>query len=259
MSSHHIIPLILDHLAGGAMGLVSAGLACHFGMRSAERLPGESRLPRCLFCQRPLEWFEAFPLFGWLLRKDFSEMPCPCGERKNLWLHPVTEMIGAVLGMVAVTCAGAHWSWLFLPLCLGLGLLPAIAMIDFSFGIIPDMLNIALGIAGAIWLMATGQDVFLGLVNCGGLLAFGLLLALGYSKLRRKEVLGLGDVKFFAAAGMWLPVMMIPWFLALSGLLGVGLGLAWQKWKKEEIFPFAPALCLALAFCVLFSVIVPMD
>jgi prepilin signal peptidase PulO-like enzyme (type II secretory pathway) len=172
-------------------------------------------------------------------------------------VQPVTELAGLVLGMVAVGCAGIHWSWTFLPLCLGLGILPAIASIDLAYGIIPDMLNGLLALSGLIWLAVSGGDVFLGLICSAGLLAFGLFLALFYSKWRKKEMLGLGDVKFFAAAGLWLPALTVPWFLALAGLLGVAIGLIVQKIRGEKEFPFAPALCLSLAACVLYGVLFP--
>lgn len=236
------------------MSLVSASLACHFGTRAAERLPGESPLPQCLYCQRPLEWHEAFPLFGWFLRPDANTFPCPCSEKRNMWRLPATELAGFILGLIAVGFAGVHWSWTFLPLCLGLGLLPAIASIDMAYGLIPDILNFLLGVFALIWLFMSAGDVFLGLVVCAGMLAFSLFLALAYSKLRGREMLGLGDVKFFAAAGLWLPAVMVPWFLIIAGFLGAVIGLAWQKIRGEKEFPFAPALCLSLAGCVLYAI-----
>lgn len=245
-----LVSLIVNHLGGGLLGLASAGLASTFGTRSAERLPGESPLPQCLYCQRPLEWHEAFPLFGWLLRNKAETMPCPCGKRQGEWRQPITEMLGFVLGMIAVTCMGGDWDSSMIPLCLGLGLLPAIASIDLAYGLIPDMLNGALALLGAVWLLMSGGDFFMGLVGAGGLLAFGLLLALVYSRWRGRDMLGLGDVKFFAAAGFWVPVLFIPWFLAGAGFLGGLLGLYWQKVMGEKEFPFGPALCVSLAGCI---------
>lgn len=245
-----LIPNILHLLAGGGLGMASAALAAHFGYRSADRLPGESRTPECVFCLRPLLWFEFFPLFGWLLRRDALALPCPCGKRKGQWPQPAVELLGFALGAIAVALAG--WNWTIVPLCLGLGLLPAIGLIDLAFGVIPDGLNLLLAAFGFGWIVAKG-DVFMGLVTATGLLALGLLLALGYSKWRGREMLGLGDVKFFAAAGLWLPVTQVPVFLFAAGILGVLLGLLWQRAGGGKEFPFAPALCLSLAGCVFFQ------
>jgi prepilin signal peptidase PulO-like enzyme (type II secretory pathway) len=253
MSNHHIISQILHFAAGGGVAVMSAGFAGHFGYRAADRLPGESRLPQCVFCLRPLQWFESFPLFGWALRPNPKTLPCPCGKRTKLWRQPLIELVGLFLGLLAVALGG--WPNTALPLCLGLGLLPAIAMIDIDFGLIPDEVNLLLGFFGFIWRLMRHGDVFLSLVGTAGLVGLGLLLALGYSKLRKREMLGLGDVKFFAAAGFWLPVTIVPSFLVLSGLFGAITGLIWKRKTGEKEFPFAPALCLALAFCIYYGIV----
>jgi leader peptidase (prepilin peptidase)/N-methyltransferase len=253
MPEHHILSTILHLLAGGALGLTSAGLAGHFGFRSADRLPGESRKPHCFFCLRPFKWFEIFPLFGWLLRPERFTLPCPCGRRTGLWPQPLVEIIGLLIGVTVAAVAG--WSWAIVPLCLGLGLLPAMAMVDLSFGLIPDELNAALALFGFSWLEARGGDFFVGLMTVALLLGFSLLLALAYSKWRGREMLGIGDVKFFAASGFWLPPALTPWFFVAAGLIGAVTGFFWKRAGGGKEFPFAPALCLALAGCVIWQVI----
>ncbi len=179
----------LDLLTGGFLALLSASLSMHFGMRAAERLPGETRLPLCVYCQRPLQLHEYFPLFGWLLRLNMLRLPCPCGKRKGLWPQPFVEILGFLMGATAVAIAG--FSPMMVPVCLGLGLLPAIGMIDMAFGLIPDGLNLALASFGILTLFWGENDFFSALVNAGVLLGLGLFFALGYSKIRRREMLGL--------------------------------------------------------------------
>lgn len=251
MNNPELISALFDLLKGGVLGLVAASLATHFGYRSADRLPGESRRPHCVFCLRPLQVYEYFPLFGWLFRANALQLPCPCGKRKGLWTQPVVELTGFVLGLTAVAITG--WSPLLIPVTLALGLLVAIAMIDLAFGLIPDELNLVLALLGLAALLLGQGDLFLGLVGSAGLLGLGLLLAIGYSKLRGREMLGLGDVKFFAAAGLWIPLMIIPWFLFIAGLLGAILGLVWRHFSGEKEFPFAPALCASLAGCLFYQ------
>lgn len=251
MEHSELLTYLMNLATGGAFALLAASLAMHFGYRSADRLPGESRSPHCVFCMRALQVHEYFPLFGWLLRPAMLKLPCPCGKRKGLWQQPAVEITGFVLGAGAVALTG--WTPLLTPICLGLGLLPAIALIDLAFGLIPDELNIALAVLGLISLIMGEGDVFMGLIGSAGLLGLGLLLAIGYSKWRGREMLGIGDVKFFAAAGLWLPAMLIPWFLVAAGLLGAVIGLAWKHFVGGKEFPFAPALCLALAGCIFYQ------
>jgi len=78
----------------------------------------------------------------------------------------------------------------------------------------------------------------------------GLTLHYGYRFLRKKEGLGFGDVKFLAVAGLWLGVKPIVPFLFFSGLFGVVLGLVWRALGRGPIFPFGPALALAMFLCV---------
>lgn len=232
------------------MGLFAAALAHQFGTRLADRMPGESRWPHCFYCLHPLTWQESFPLIGWLLRPDLLALPCPCGKRTGLWPQPAAEILGFLLGILGMYLA--DWSIPALPLCLGLGLIVAIAFVDLVFGIIPDELNAALALTGAWWAWKSGADFHLALIVAGSLLAIGLFCALVYSKWRGKEMLGIGDVKFFAAAGLWLPVETAPWFLTLAGLFGIVISLAWRRAGGGKEFPFAPALCLSLIICMLY-------
>ena len=234
------------------MGLVSASMALQFGWRSADRLPGESRWPHCVFCLAPFAWQDVFPFFGWLLRPDTLALSCPCGRRKGLWVQPVTEVIGFCLGLLAMYLAG--WVPLVAPLCLGLGLLPGIAIVDLHFGVMPDGLSILVGALGLLWLVLGGGDIYIALMVAASLLGLGLFFAIFYSRWRGKEMLGIGDVKFFAAAGLWLQPEMAPWFLVLAGLIGALSGFAWQRLGGGKESPFAPALCLSLAVCVLYQV-----
>lgn len=258
MAYDALIPTILHYVEGGALSLATASVAAHYGYRSADRLPGESRHPQCVFCLRPLEWYELFPLVGWCFRKNALRFPCPCGKREGLWPQPLTEAVGFLLGLLAVALYG--WTAGIVALCIGLGLLPAIGFIDLLFELIPDELTALLAITGLWWQIRSGLgDVFQSFITSGGLIGIGLLAALGYSKWRGKEMLGLGDVKFFGAAGLWLSAFAAPWFLGIAGLLGAIYG-ALRKWKRPEKapeFPFAPALCISLALCLFGQILAP--
>jgi leader peptidase (prepilin peptidase) / N-methyltransferase len=232
---------------------VGAAVAGHWGWRLADRLPGETVWPQCIYCQRPSRWFELLPLLGWLLRRDRFSFACPCGQRYRLWVQPVTEMVGLLLGLFAGFMLDGTWLMVWVALCLGL--MPAIALIDVFFGVIPDQLNIALGALGLAWLFSEGGELTVGLTIAGIMLIIGLALAVGYSKLRKKDMMGFGDVKFFAAAGLWLQPEVLPWFLVASGVIGAVGGIIWQRAGGGEQSPFAPALVLAFTGCLIYQVI----
>ena len=243
---------ILAILTGGLLGALSGCFFGHWGWRLADRLPGEPMWPYCSFCMQPMPSVALVPFAGWILRMPWWKFPCPCEQKTGLWTQPAIEMTGLVLGCLAGALFG--WSPLMPVLAITCGLLPAIALIDLLFTIIPNQLNLALGILGLLWLVLGGGDITIGLTIAGVLLLLGLLLALGYSKLRKKEALGLGDVKFFAAAGLWLQPATLPWFLVASGVIGAVFGLVWKLRGGGEQSPFAPALVLSFTACLFWQV-----
>jgi len=128
----------------------------------------------------------------------------------------------------------------------------AVALIDLRHGIIPDWLNLAiaaLGLAHAFGdegpIAAFGAIGFAGIVG----VLFWLLQRL-YFRLRRIEGLGLGDVKFLAAATIWVGAAGVPTLLLIATLaaLGVagGLQLAGCEMKRQSAMPFGPFLAFGL-------------
>lgn len=79
------------------------------------------------------------------------------------------------------------------------------------------------------------------------------ILGVAVQHILKRDALGFGDVKFFAVAGLWLGAGMLPVFLILSGILGCAFGIFWKKIKQKDIFPFGPALILALYAGILLS------
>lgn len=250
---HHIIPNLLHWLAAGALGASVASLAARFGVRDADRMPGESLMPACLYCLKSYSWQNLTPLFGWILRPDTLSFPCPCGQRRGEIAMPVIEIAGIVIGITAMVLGG--WGPWDIPMIAGLTLLPAIAWVDLQYGIIPDALNLLLGILGAFWVWTSGGDFDIALLTAGGLLLTGLFFAVVYSHWRGREMLGIGDVKFFAAAGLWLLPEQVPWFLGMAGILGIGLSFGWRRAGGGKEFPFAPALCVSLIVCIFYQIL----
>lgn len=239
-------------LIGSVLGLLSASVATQIGLRLADRMPGEGLWPECLYCQRQARLYEILPIFGWLLRPRATKLPCPCGLQNRQWAVPAAELSGLIIGGAAgfINVFDITTLWL----CLACGLLPAIAVVDLLFGIIPDSFNFFLALFGLAWLLTGGGELTVGMMLGGTLLLLGLFLAHGYSAIRRKEMLGLGDVKFFAAAGLWLQPAVLPWFLVAAGFMGALSGLVWKRVIGGDQSPFAPALCLSLLGCILYQV-----
>lgn len=123
-------------------------------------------------------------------------------------------------------------------------LLVVISVQDIRKGIIS---NILVGGVTVLGLFYGGIEALLSAVILG---AIGYGLYKLYPLVRGKEGLGLGDVKFMGASGLWLLPSQIPLFLILTGLGGVLTALLWKVLKKGPKFPLGPALAFALGICI---------
>jgi leader peptidase (prepilin peptidase) / N-methyltransferase len=131
--------------------------------------------------------------------------------------------------------------------------------IDIRHGIIPDWLNLSiagLGLAKAATsdsLFACAQALCEGIVLGGGF----WLLQRFYFSLRKIRGLGLGDVKFIGAAGIWIGFSGIPILLlvaSLTALLYAGtMRLAGRTMTGQTAMPFGPFLAFGLLFALAFK------
>ena len=127
-----------------------------------------------------------------------------------------------------------------------------LAWIDIRDGIIPDWLNLAIAGLGLVKIMMTG-DLSAALQAIGEGIAVGgifWLLRQLYFSYRKIQGLGLGDVKFLAAAGIWVgipgiaPVLLIATLTALA-CAGV-MQLSGRALTAQTSLSFGPFLAAGL-------------
>jgi leader peptidase (prepilin peptidase)/N-methyltransferase len=129
-----------------------------------------------------------------------------------------------------------------------------LAWIDIRHGIIPDWLNLTIaGIGFSKALIVFGPPTAFELVGEGAAIgAVFWLLRWGYFAVRRIQGIGLGDVKFLAAAGIWIGVAGIPMLLliaALTALAGAAvMQLAGVRLNAHSAISFGPFLTIGLLF-----------
>jgi leader peptidase (prepilin peptidase) / N-methyltransferase len=137
----------------------------------------------------------------------------------------------------------------FAALCLLCG---TVALIDFRRGIIPDTHNFAIACLG-LTRTVIADGALAGVEAAAEALAVGMIFWLFrrfYFVLRKIQGLGLGDVKFLAAATPWVGIAGIPMLLliaALSALIAIGAMLmAGQRLTRQTSLPFGPFLAIGL-------------
>jgi leader peptidase (prepilin peptidase) / N-methyltransferase len=129
--------------------------------------------------------------------------------------------------------------------------LAAIAVCDLSWMKIPNALNAVLGVGGLchgvfvqgrVWWHISAEIAATLIIFYG--------LAAIYKRLRGRQGLGMGDVKFLGAATAWLGISAIPWlvlFASMSGLLYVLVSAMLGKGMGATArFPFGPHLSVGL-------------
>jgi len=123
---------------------------------------------------------------------------------------------------------------------------------DIRFGIIPNWLNAIIAVLGlARALVIDGASgVLTGAVAGVVIGAVLMLLRRGYFAWRGVQGLGLGDVKFLAAAGIWtglfdFPLLLLIATLAALALAGV-LHLTGRAVTAQTAIPFGPSLAFGL-------------
>jgi leader peptidase (prepilin peptidase)/N-methyltransferase len=139
----------------------------------------------------------------------------------------------------------------FALLCLLSGVL---AWIDIRHGIIPDWLNATIAGLGLSKAVVAG-GVLAGLdAACEGAaigVVFWLLRRL-YFAFRKIQGLGLGDVKFLAAAGLWIGVAGLPILLVVATLTALACAGVMQftgrQLTAQTSMSFGPFLAIGLLF-----------
>jgi len=92
-----------------------------------------------------------------------------------------------------------------------------ICYFDFRWMIIPNWLNLAVAASGILFQYQAGaQDLLFVLIFGGAVFCFFFLVRFMHTRLRGFVGLGLGDVKMFGAAAIWVSPVLFPLFLLLA-------------------------------------------
>jgi leader peptidase (prepilin peptidase)/N-methyltransferase len=203
---------------------------------------------RCPRCEKPIKPYDNIPLFGWLLLR---------GKCRNCHLpispmYPIVEFLTGTLFVAVYFAYRADFTHgIYLPILKSLFficLLVILIVTDLRVRLLPDAVNwfgfgIALAFAARvppddpsayILLHQIGLDpqseFFPGVLNALLGAAFGSLLLWGaaalYKLVRKREGMGMGDVKMMAMVGAFLGVRGAFLTILLGTLLGSVIGIA---------------------------------
>ena len=236
---------MIEAIVAGLFGLLIGSFlnVCIHRMPRDESIvwPGS----RCPGCGHTIAAYDNIPLLSWL----FLGGRCRHCFTRISWRYPVVELLtGVLFALVMLTwgpsLAGFKYA-LFGTLTLGM------IFTDLETRILPDEFTKGGLIAGLVlapFIPAEGS--FLGVVfpgfapwtvslidaAMGAGFASGSLWAVGalYNRVRKREGLGLGDVKMVAMLGAFLGLTGALATIFLGCVAGTVLGLAWIYFTKQK-------------------------
>ncbi len=218
-----------------------------FATAVAYRVPrGEqfvSGRSKCPSCGHNLNILDLFPVFSWLFLRGKCRY---CGVQFGS-SYPVSELLLTLMILTIYMQMGIVIPSVILAI-LSVCLIILI-IIDFEHYIIPDGLNFTMFIVGLAYQYSLGSSLFQFIASPIIWFSIGLGLRWIIYFWKKQEGLGLGDVKFFAVVGIFIPadLLTISTFFFLSGILSILTSIILRKNK----FPFGPSLALALYTCLI--------
>jgi leader peptidase (prepilin peptidase)/N-methyltransferase len=127
-----------------------------------------------------------------------------------------------------------------------------LAWIDIRHGIIPDWLNLTIAGVGVLRAVIVDGPLAGSNAVCEGAAigAIFWLLRRLYFAFRKIQGLGLGDVKFLAAAGIWVGVAGLPVLLLVAALTALAcaavIQLTGRQLTAQTSMSFGPFLAIGL-------------
>ena len=172
----------------------------------------------------------------------------------------LVELLGGVLALGCTWRYGAAYalpgglfgmSWAALLALAVCGILLSVSLIDAETQTIPDRLNLALAVCGAVSVLLSPADWLPHIIGalCVSVPMFLLCLVID-------GAFGGGDIKLMAAAGLflgWQHTLLAMFFgIVFGGMYGIYL-LAAKKAGKKDHFAFGPFLCAGIVIAMLFG------
>lgn len=190
----------------------------------------------CPICNTALKLKSLIPIFSWIFQKGKCSM---CGAKISI-RYPLIEIMTAIFFVLSYFKFGFSLNTVIVDLIVVVCFTMFVA--DLETYTLPDLLQISLLILTLTFVYNNYYDIFYSVLSAFIYFITIYLAAFIVGKWKQKDALGGGDIKFITIVGLILGLQNITIFLFLAGLFGVIFGLIWKKYKKNEYFPFGPAL-----------------
>lgn len=198
----------------------------------------------CMSCGRRLRWYELIPVVSFLVQKGRCR---GCGAPISPQ-YPIVEGINGLMWLLTGLLYRGDWLRVAL-YCALYSLLMVLAVIDWRTFEIPNGLNLAILVLGAVQLAADAGHWKTYLIGMASVSLVFLLLWF----LTGGAGLGMGDVKLMAAAGLLLGWPRILLSVIVGSVSGAVIHLIRMKHGAGRKLAFGPYLAAGIWFSALFG------
>jgi prepilin signal peptidase PulO-like enzyme (type II secretory pathway) len=206
---------------------------------------------QCPKCEKLIYWYENIPIFSWFFLKGKCS---DCNVKISVEYPIIEAACGAVtlyffqdffiLDQIHFAFFKTTIFYIFL----------AHFVIDLRHKILPDLLNIYLGLLLLVYAFVQFNYLHIGLgFLIGG--GFPFLISWLFYKIKGQIGLGGGDVKLYAVLGLYLGPLDIMLTIFLSCFLGAVVGvfmIAMKLLDRKNPIPFGPFILIVAAVQIFF-------
>ena len=231
---------------------------CRSFLHPEDPLPEEDKytlsVPRsaCPKCGNQITWYQNIPVISWVMLKGkCSNCKSPISAK-----YPLIELATALLSFAAAWKFGATAQSIYAILLIWI-LIPLV-FIDFAEQILPDRLIFPLIGLG---LLAGANSIFISAEQSiyGALLGFTIIWVICqiFKIITKKEGMGFGDFKMFAAAGAWFGALAMPNILIIAAVSGAIVGIVLMAMRGKSVpYAFGPYIALSMWITLMFGSII---
>lgn len=201
----------------------------------------------CTHCKATLRWFELVPLLSFVIQGGRCRR---CKARLSIQ-YPIVELLSGLIFVFVPLALGVGTSAAALPLVVALWVaafeaLLVMTVIDIRLGIIPDEVNIFLGVLGVLLVIAPGVQgsaalsALIGAVVAGAF--FAALIAITHGK-----GMGVGDLKLVIPLGLlfgWPSILLVLIAAFVIGAIAGVIAIALKEKTMKGAIAFGPFLAL---------------
>ncbi len=209
--------------------------------------PGSS----CPECKSPISWFDNIPILSYFILRGKCRK---CGLSFSA-RYPLIEFITALLSALLYMKFGFSLELAYFAL-FGYAMVVLI-FIDYDHRILPNSITLPgaiLGFSGSFFVSKVEwTDSLIGMISGP---VFFLLLISFYYLARKKEGMGMGDVKMAATIGAFLGWKLLLLTVILASILGSAIGATIILLRKDDFdlaLPFGTFLGITALFSLLWG------